>query len=162
MQTETVEVAGTIIACEEQMLVFNNLKWGAFTFPFTKLRRWQDPNFGLGFRQEEPQAAAIRAASEILGHTFAETEWPRLQHEVTEYRQSDADGIWKLYHLHLFGMTLPAKPPTLGAGLQTEWLTVAELRARKPVSSTVRYLLACLEEQGKLPPWKQAVTRSGA
>jgi hypothetical protein len=73
-----------------------------------------------------------------------------------EYRQSDADGIRKIYHLHVFQMPLPAKPTSFsfGAGLQTEWLTVEEWRTRKPVSSTVPYILQCLEEENKLPPWK--------
>ncbi len=154
MKIENVEVAGTIIACGEQMLVVNNIKWGAFSFSMTKLRRRQDPALGIGMHLEQPQAAAIRAAAEVLGRTLAEHELPSLLHEVKEYRQSDADGIWKLYNLHIFQMTLPKRPAIPGAGLEIEWLTATELRNRQPVSSTVRYLLTCLEEQGKLPPWK--------
>jgi hypothetical protein len=152
-QIPKVEVAVALIACGDKILAVHNPKWRAFSVPMTKPRRWEDPAFRLGLRQEDWQAAAVRAAAEALGRTLAEPEFPLPLHEIQEFRQNDEEGIWKLYHLHLFKLPLAKMPSALGFGVTAEWLTADQLQERAPVSSTVRYLLKQLASANKLPPW---------
>jgi hypothetical protein len=153
MPTPKVDVAVAMIACGKKILAIYNPKWGAFSIPMTRRRKWRDPAMRLGPKDEEWRLAASRAAAEVLGRTLAPGELPAPLHEILEYRQNDADGIWKLYNLHVFKMTLPKPPASLGFGVTAEWLTADELHERVPVSSTVRYLLKELEGADKLPPW---------
>ena len=153
MPTPKVDVAVAMIACGEKILAVHNPKWGAFSLPMTKRRKWRGPPVRPGAKDEEWQMAASRAAAEVLGRTLAPEELPQPLDQVFEYRQNDADGIWKFYNLHIFKMRLPKPPASLGFGVVAEWLTVEQLHQRVPVSSTVRYLLKELEGADKLPPW---------
>lgn len=142
-----------MIACGDKVLAVHNPKWGAFSIPMTKRRKWRDPAMRLGAKDEEWQAAAGRAAAEVLGRTLSVDKLPQPLHDILEYRQNDADGIWKLYDLHVFKMPLHKPPASFGFGIVAEWLTADQLHERVPVSSTVRYLLKQLEGADKLPPW---------
>jgi hypothetical protein len=153
MPVPKVEVAVAMIACGKKILAVHDAKWGAFSIPMTKRRKWRNPAMKLGAKDEEWQAAASRAAAEVLGRALAPRELPVPLHEILEPRQNDADGIWKLYDLHIFKMLLPKPPVLLGFGIVAEWLTADQLRECDPVSSTVRYILKELESVDKLPPW---------
>lgn len=153
MPTPKVDVAVAMITCGKRILAIYNPKWGAFSIPMTKRRKWRDRAVRLGAKEEEWPLAASRAAAEVLGRTLAPEELPLPLHEILEYRQNDADGVWKLYNLHVFKLPLPKIPASLGLGIDGEWLVADQLQKNVPVSSTVRYLLKELEGSDKLPPW---------
>lgn len=147
-----IDVVATVIACEARILAVFNPRWGAFTLPMTKRRRWQEPELPSGYREEDWENAAARAAAEALGRTFLPEELPHLLTEVENYKQSDADGTWKTYHFRVFG--LPVEPGTeVLPGLATEWLSPDRLRERRPLSRTAIDLVECLRERSLLPPW---------
>lgn len=150
----TPSVAVTVIAIEhtDQILAVLNPRWGSFTLPMTKQKRWIDPEVPAGKRWEKLELAATRAATEALGRTFNAAALPVPVLKELDCRQSDAEGIWKLYALHIFGLKVPA-----GTGVApctiAEWLTPADFGTREPISPTSRYVIACLQREGKLPPW---------
>ena len=153
MSLAKVEVAVTMIACGERILTIHNPKWGAFTFPMTKRRKWSDPEMPLGAGDEAWRAAATRVAAEVLGRTLAQEEEPQLLHDTVELRQNDEEGIWKVYNLQIYKMRLLEIPHSYGFGVVVEWLTARQLQERVPISQTVRNVIKHLEGVDLLPPW---------
>ena len=152
MAFQPVEVAVTVMARDAKMLAIYNHKWGAFSLPMTKRKKWQDPQISLGVCEEDWTVTATRAAAEALGKSFAPKQFPRRLMEVKEYRQRGEDGIWKVYAFQIFGMDIPGHA-TLHSGTVAEWLTPAEFDTHQPLSTTARYLVHTLEKNNLLPPW---------
>lgn len=152
MAFHRVEVAVTIIASGKKILAFYNPRWGSFTLPMTRRKKWQDPAIPIGVRDEEWRVSAARAAAEILGRTFGPDQFPKHVTEIREYRQSGEDGIWKIYEFQVFGLSV-AEGTKPVAGEITTWLEPAEFAGHEPVSSTARYVVSVLDERGLLPPW---------
>lgn len=156
-----LEVVATLITRGERLLAVFNDKWGSFTLPMTKRRRWADPNMAKGEIDEKWGDAAARAAAEWLGQTS--TTPPRFPFEdanrqqggvglkIAEYQQSDRDGIWKRYHFRVFRLSLDGDAALSGSGM-TEWLTFEQFhdKARRPISETARFLLARVQGEAKL------------
>ena len=149
-----VEVAVVLIAIRDtdQILSVHNPCWGAFTLPMTKRRTWEDPAVRVGRKAEDWLAAATREAAEKLGRTFAPNELPVSLLQETEYKQSDVDGIWKMYCFHIFRLPVPSGT-ICARNVNGEWLTPGDFRKRVPISGTAKYLLDCLRREGLLPPW---------
>jgi hypothetical protein len=80
---------------------------------------------------EDWQKAADRVAGEVLGRTFLPQEFPKSLCEIKDYEQSDADGVWKLYTIQVFGLELP-KTPLLAPGMVGEWLSAANSSPANP------------------------------
>ena len=152
MAFQTVEVAATVIAAGGSILAVYNPRWGSFTLPMTKRKKWQDPNLPLGVREEDWRVSAARAGAEVLGRTLSPKALPNHLLDIQEYRQSGEDGIWKIYQLHVFGLTIPIETK-LAEGILADWLAPSDFADHEPISSTARYLVSCLEQSGKLPPW---------
>lgn len=150
LMAHNVEVAAVLFTSSGRLLVTHNPRWGSFSAPMSKRRRWQDPQIPLGVREEEWHITAARVAGEVFGRTFLPKHLPKPFHELRQYKQSDIDGLWKLYNFHLFHLPLAKKLP-LAPGVIGEWHTAAELAAVEPVSPTLRFLLQHLDEEGKLP-----------
>ena len=55
-----VEVAVTVFCQPGLVLTVYNDKWGSFTLPMTKRRRWEDPSLRGGVKTEAWRDAAIR------------------------------------------------------------------------------------------------------
>ena len=131
---EELEVAAVLITQGSRVLVVYNAKWGSFSLPMTKRRKWDDPNIPVAHREESWTTAAARAAAESLGRTVTGLEFLA---DVPRFGQGDRDGAWKRYHFQVFRLAVPAgtelRPGTVG-----EWLTVDELLdpARGPISPT--------------------------
>jgi len=136
----TVETVAVIIRSDEGILVVFNEKWGIFTLPMTKLRRWQDPNIPVAHRDESPIDAAARAAAEWLGKTFVDGLVAKAN--LRGYRQSDRDGVWKEYRIQVFEFKLP-HGWLPWAGVRCEWLTSGEIlnAHRRPISPTAQHVI---------------------
>ena len=136
----SVETVAVIIRRDEEILLVFNEKWSAFTLPMTKVRQWTDPNIPPARREEKPAAAAVRAAAECLGKTLAVQ--PTHLKDIRGYRQSDRDGVWKEYVIHVFTLPLPEEQPEKEpwSGIRSEWLTADEILegCRGPISPTAR------------------------
>jgi len=148
------EVAVTVIAHGARILGVHNERWGVFTLPMTRRRAWQDPEISPVLRQEEWEITATRAAAEVLGRTFPKKTLPKPlldPNETRDYRQSDADGVWKVYHLRVSGLAV--EDTRLAPGVFGEWLAPDDFREREPISPTARYVIDKLRLQGRLPPW---------
>jgi hypothetical protein len=154
MAFQTVEVAVTVLAAGTRILAVFNPRWGSFTLPMTRRKKWQDPAMALGMREEDWSVSAARGGAEVLARTLGPQARPQQLMEIKEYRQSGEDGIWKVYQFRIFGLAIP-KESKLAGTILTEWLTPAEFADHEPVSSTARYLVSCLQEKGRLPPWPQ-------
>jgi hypothetical protein len=151
-QIESVEVVATLLVREPKFLAVFNPRWGAFTFPMSRRKQFLDPTVSLAATPEKLERAAARVAAEVLGRSFSPEEFPRPLCKIKEFEQSDADGVWKLYQVHVFGLTLAEGAKSV-PGLITEWLTREDFQTREPVTHTARYLLQELATNGKLPPW---------
>lgn len=149
---ESVEVIATLLVRGPKFLAIFNPRWGAFTFPMSRRKQFLDPTVSQAATPEKLERAAARVAAEVLGRSFAPEEFPRPLCKIKEFEQSDADGVWKLYRIHVFGLTLPAGAKAV-PGVVTEWLTREDFQTREPVTHTARYLLQELAANGKLPPW---------
>lgn len=148
------ELAVTIIAVEDsdRILTTFNPRWGSFTLPMTKRKSWIDPQAPAGNRQEDLVMTATRAAAEALGRTLDKATLPHALLKEIDYRQSDSEGIWKVYSLYLFGLKVP-QATGLAPGIIGEWLNPTGFRNRDPISPTARYVIDCLDREGQLPPW---------
>ena len=147
-----VEVAVNVIFRPGLILTVYNDKWGAFTLPMTKRRRWQDPTRSRGIRNEPWRDAAVRAATELLGRTFAPSELPSLLMKVEKaYQQSDRDGIWKEYRFQVFSMNLHPNERLLD-NVTAEWLDPGDILDGKirPVSETAQFILLQLRAKKHL------------
>lgn len=142
----------TVIARGGLLLAVFNPSWG-FTLPMTKRRQWQDPSISEGVRKEEWVHAAARVAAELLGRTLAPDEFPKQLAEIKQYQQSDADGIWKIYELQIFGLKFRDKDK-LASGVVAEWCKPKEFGERQPISGTARYIVSELSSKELLPPWR--------
>src|SRR5258707_6987400 len=150
MKIPKVDVAVVLIKNAERILAVHNPRWGAFTFPMTKRRTWKDPEISAGIRHEEWGVAATRAAAEVLGITFAPGSIPTPVTELRNFKQSDFDGKWKLYNLHVFQLTL-ADDAHLAQVVNAEWLPPDDFKKRQPISPTARYVIDHLLLEGLLP-----------
>ncbi|HEY9174001.1 MAG TPA: hypothetical protein VI136_17105 [Verrucomicrobiae bacterium] len=100
---------------------------------------------------EKLNRAAARVAAEVLGRSFQPDEFPSPLIEIKDFEQSDADGIWKLYTIHVFMLKL-SEGVRFAHGMVAEWRTPKELETREPVTHTARFILARMAEQGLLVP----------
>lgn len=148
-----VEVAVTVLGCRSDVLAAYNHRWGSFTLPMTRRKKWQDPTVDLGVREEEWSTAGARAAAEILGRTLPPKQCPKLISELKEYRQSGEDGVWKIYSFQIFALPVPPNIQLM-TGVVAQWLSPADFLENQPISSTARYLISHLREKNLLPPWR--------
>ncbi len=91
-------------------------------------------------------------AAEVLGRSFTIDEFLRPLCEIKDFEQSDADGVWKLYTIQVFGLAV-AGDVRLAPGVVAEWLRPEDFKQREPMTRTVRFVLGHMAEQGLLPPW---------
>ena len=143
-----VDVVATLVCREDQILAVYNERWGAFTLPMSKRRRWKDPQTKAeSEREEEWEDAAVRVAAEWLGQTT--TEKPQFLLDLAEFQQSDRDEKWKRYHMQAFRLVVP-HAVTASPGRVTEWLTAEQIldENRRPISATARYVVAELHLKG--------------
>lgn len=150
----TVEAVATVLANGRKILAVFNPRWGGFTLPMSKRKQFRDSSISEAIRPEEWPAAAARVAAEILGRSFAPEDFPRALCEIKDFEQSDADGVWKLYTIQVFGLAV-ADNVRLAPGVVAEWLLPEDFKTREPMTRTVRFLLARMVEQSLLPPWKK-------
>lgn len=147
----TVEVAANAIFRPGLVLTVYNPRWGAFTLPMTKRRRWKDPTLRTGVRTERWRDAAIREAADLLGRTLVLSEFPTLLMRTEEYQQSDRSGEWKSYDFRVFRMQLQPNE-RLRDGVIAEWVCPEDAMEGKvrPVSPTTVYILLQLKRKGLL------------
>ena len=146
-QIENVEVVATLLVQGKKILAVFNPRWGAFSFPMSRRKFFKDSGVSEAVMPEKLERAAARVAAEVLGRSFAPDDFPAPLIEIKDFEQSDADGLWKLYTLHVFTLKV-SEGVRLAPGVIGEWLTAKELQTREPVTRTVRYLLSKMEEQG--------------
>lgn len=145
-----VEAAVLLIKRGEKALAIHNVKWGAFTLPISRRRSWRDSEFpNAKSRKEEWTAAASRIAAEILGKTFLTTAVPKPLLELQGFKQSDSDGKWKIYNLHIFELLVEGDVG-LAYGINGEWLSARDFKQRQPISPTARYVIDHLLLEGHL------------
>ncbi len=149
-----VEAVATVLANGRKLLAVFNPRWGGFTLPMSKRKQFRDRSVCEAARAEEWPTAAARVAAEVLGRSFAPADFPRALTEIKDFEQSDADGIWKLYSIRVFGLAV-SDNVRLAPGVVAEWLEPEEFQVREPMTRTVRFLLTRLEAQGCLPPWQK-------
>ena len=148
-----VEAVATVIAQGSKILAVFNPRWGGFTLPISKRKTFRDSVMDSPAKPEDWPKSAARVAAEVLGRSFGPGELPRLLCEIKDYEQSDADGVWKLYTIQVFGLKV-AGDVRLAPGVSVEWLGSEDFQTREPMTRTARFILARLKEQGLLPPWK--------
>ncbi|MGO8697047.1 MAG: hypothetical protein ACLQVY_04945 [Limisphaerales bacterium] len=149
-QIESVEVVATLLVQGKKILAVFNPRWGAFTFPMSRRKFFKDSDVSEAATPEKLDRAAARVAAEALGRSFPPDDFPTLLVEIKNFEQSDADGIWKLYTIHVFSLKV-SEGVRLAPGVITEWLTPKELQTREPVTHTARYILRESEKQGLTP-----------
>ena len=149
-QIPNVEVVATLLLQGDKLLSIFNPRWGAFTFPMSKRKFFKDAVVSEAATPEKLNRAAARVAAEVLGRSFTPEEFPSPLMEIKDFEQSDADGIWKLYTIHVFTLKL-SEGVRLAPGLVAEWRTPKELETREPVTRTARFILRQLAEQNQLP-----------
>jgi len=145
-----IDLVAVIVTRGDRILTVYNEKWGAFTLPMSKLRRWRDPKVKeKAERVEDWEDAAVRAATEWVGRTT--TDKPEYLREMAEFQQSDRDEKWKRYRTRAYRIELPAEVEPHPARV-TEWLTAAEIcdEHRRPLSPTARYIVRELHLTGHL------------
>ena len=150
-EVPAVDVAAVLIVRLDEILAVYNDKWGAFTFPMSKIRPTEVVQAGK--RKSAPddgKQAAIRTAAEWLGRTITEPLEPLRVCE--EFMQSERDGRWKRYRVRVFRLTL-ADDAAAMSGTITEWLKADDFldENRGPISPTARHLIADLQLHGNLP-----------
>ena len=150
-QIPNVEVVATLLLQSDKLLSIFNPRWGAFTFPMSKRRFFMDTIVSETATPEKLNRAAARVAAEVLGRSFQPDEFPTPLLEIKNFEQSDVDGIWKLYTIHVFTLKL-SEGVCFAPGLVAEWRTPKELDTREPVTRTARFILARMAEQRLLPP----------
>jgi|SRR5581483_3583705 len=149
-QIESVEVVATLLVQGKKILAVFNPRWGAFTFPMSRRKFFKDSDVSEAPTPEELDRAAARVAAEVLGRSFPPDDFPTPLVEIKNFEQSDADGIWKLYTIHVFTLKL-SDGVKLAPGVIAEWLTPRDLKTREPVTRTARYILGELEKQDLTP-----------
>jgi hypothetical protein len=149
-QAENVEVVATLLMQGRKIFLLFNPRWGAFTFPMSRRKFFKDSAVSEAARPEALACAAARVAAEVLGRTFPPDGFPTPLLEIKDFEQSDADGKWKLYTIHVFTLKL-SEGVRLAPGVIGEWLTPKELQTREPVTHTARFILKRMEEQGLTP-----------
>jgi len=143
-----VEIATTLVCCGGKILSVYNDRWGAFTLPMSKRRRWQDPRTKEeAERVEDWDDAAVRVAAEWLGHTL--TDKPRLLTDLAEFQQSDRDERWKRYHVQVFQVDAQNEK-AVAPNRIVEWLLPDQIvdEERRPISPTARYIISELKLKG--------------
>jgi hypothetical protein len=149
-QIESVEVVATLVVQGKKILAVFNPRWGAFTFPMSRRKFFKDSDVSEAATPEKLDRAAARVAAEVLGRSFAPSDFPTPSVEIKNFEQSDADGIWKLYTIHVFTLKL-SEGTHVAPGVVAEWLTPKELQSREPVTHTARFVLRRMEEQSLTP-----------
>jgi hypothetical protein len=142
-QIPSVEVVATLMMQGDKILSIFNPRWGAFTFPMSKRKFFKDAVMSEAATPEKLNRAAARVAAEVLGRSFEPNEFPAPLLEIKDYEQSDADGLWKLYTIHIFTLKLP-ESVNVAPGLVAEWRTAKELETREPVTHTARFILSSM------------------
>jgi hypothetical protein len=144
-----VPVAVTLIHFGSDLLLVYNAKWGAFTLPMTKQRRWPHPSDPCKTFAESWENAATRNLAEWLGRTF--TSPPQHILDIEDYQQSDRDLKTKQYHFRLFAAAVDSADERV-VWAAAESLSPAEILDpdRRPISPTARMLVQQLLELGKL------------
>ena len=98
MAFQPVEVAVTVMARDAKLLAVYNHKWGAFSLPMTKRKKWQDPKIPVGVCEEEWIVAAARAAAEILGKPLSAKQLPQKYRSdpgiSAKWRRWDLEGLF--------------------------------------------------------------------
>jgi hypothetical protein len=135
-----VDVAAVVIQHDGKILAVYNPKWGCFTLPMTKRRRWQDPGEPGRTGEEDWADAAARAAAEWLGTTIHLVSEPLPK--GIQIQRSGRDGRLKHYRFHVFPVFLQMAPK-LVEGAVAEWLVPTDFldSTRRPISDTARTLL---------------------
>jgi hypothetical protein len=149
-QIENVEVVATLLTQGRKILAVFNPRWGAFTFPMSKRKFFKDSDVSEAATPEKLDRAAARVAAEVLGRSFPPDDFPTPSVEIKDFEQSDADGAWKLYTIHVFTLKLPEEVRPAPSVI-AEWLTPEELQTHEPVTRTARYVLRQMKEQGLTP-----------
>jgi hypothetical protein len=149
-QTPIVEVVTTLVVQDGKVMVIFNPKWAAFSFPMSKRKVFLDNAISSVGTAEKLDRAAARVAAEVLGRSFPPQGFPHPLFDAKEYKQSDVDGIWKLYQFHVFSLQV-TNIQNPASGIIAEWLTPDQINCHEPFSHTARYLLAQLEEKDLLP-----------
>jgi hypothetical protein len=145
-QIESVEVVATLLVQGKKMLAVFNPRWGAFTFPMSRRKFFRDSDVSEAATPEKLDRAAARVAAEVLGRSFPPNDFPTPFVEIKNFEQSDADGIWKLYTIHVFTLKL-SEGVRLAPGVIAEWLTPNDFQTREPVTHTARFILGRIDEQ---------------
>lgn len=136
----TVEAVATVLADGPKILAVFNPRWGGFTLPMSKRKQFRDSSVSAVTRTEEWACAAARVAAVVLGRSFMMDEFPRPLCEIKDFEQSDADGVWKLYTIQVFGQAV-AGDVRLAPGVVAEWLRPEDFQQREPMTRTVRFVL---------------------
>ena len=150
-QIPSVEVVATLMLQGDKLLSVFNPRWGAFTFPMSKRKFFKDAVVSEAATPEKLNRAAARVAAEVLGRSFLPDEFPSPLLEIKDFEQSDVDGIWKLYTIHVFTLKL-SEGVCFAPGLVAEWRTPKELETREPVTHTARFILARMADRRLLAP----------
>jgi 8-oxo-dGTP pyrophosphatase MutT (NUDIX family) len=140
---QVIEVAATVIAVGNEIMMVYNPGWHAFTLPMTKVR---SKPLGLvkGRRTRELWSdAAMRNVGECLGRTL-DIE-PKLLMDVKNIEQSDRTGDVNYYHFQLYLARIDSKESS--PGVVADWLKTSDIldEQRGPISSTARELARHLE-----------------
>lgn len=140
-EPELVQVAVTLILHRRRTLLAYNARWGAFSFPMTKIRHRVPGPFGTPPVPESPSTAALRAAAEVLGRPLPPDQRPTpLPFDLEPYQFSGRDGELKRYTFHPHILRLPGMDVSPYAPI-IAWLTRDELADHEPISPTVRLIV---------------------
>ncbi|WP_020472181.1 hypothetical protein [Zavarzinella formosa] len=140
---ESVELAVTVIANENGEVLFDyNSSWGVFSLPMTKIGTIPGPTPKSEPLPETAEAAALRAAVEVLGHPLPKGHRPKhVEVHVPPYQQSGRDGSWKRYSVQVFVLRAPAGKACPLDGHSAVWLPRNGLADLAPISPTVNPIL---------------------
>ena len=140
---ESVEMAVTIILNEnDEVLLDYSESWGVFTLPMTKIGLKPGLTPKSDPIPEAPEAAALRAAVEVLGRPLPTNNRPKpVAADIPPYQQSFRDGVWKRYAVRLFTLRAPVGAPCPVAGHSAVWLPRHGLADLAPISPTVGLIM---------------------
>ena len=137
---ENVDVAVAMIRQGRRLLVRYSQAWGEYTFPMTKVGDGAVAGaeiFGEG--KEEIYDAVCRAAIKATPWTLYGSKDFQPLGDFSMVQYSKRDKRPKQYTFHLYAYDVPARSQ-VAVEHAAEWLTVAELFEREPISETVREL----------------------
>jgi len=145
--TLTIDVVVTVIYCDDKVLVVHDGRWGGFTLPMTKQRRWPPGFDGTDDRWETGSDAAMRNVGQCLGESFPRP--PGLLGDVKDVRQRSPSGVINDYRFQVFGFRVDKRQ--IGAGVVGEWLSADQILnpKRRPICPTARTLVDTLQDYGK-------------